>query len=153
MSLPSVKTFKATLEPVGLGVGWSNPILVDQMGRSGEIVSLEVRGDPTDATTGTATIMLFEAPSPKNPADFIEAPGIVDVAALDPTTIADGDQALRISGLTVAPSATASSDKVNVRDTTANAALYSVSVPSNALYFAISGVAGKVIVVIRAQGQ
>jgi hypothetical protein len=50
----------ATLEPDGLGVGWSNPILVDQMGRSGEVVSLEVRGDPADATTGVATLMLFE---------------------------------------------------------------------------------------------
>jgi hypothetical protein len=153
MSLPSVKTFKATLEPDGLGVGWSNPILVDQMGRSGEVVSLEVRGDPTDATTGTATLMLFEAPIPKNPADYIDAPGIVDVAKLDPATIPDGDQALRIVGLTIAPSATVSSDKVNVRDQTTGAAVYAVSVPSNALFLAISGVTGKVNVVIRAQGQ
>jgi hypothetical protein len=93
---PPPPLFKATLEPDGLGVGWSNPILVDQMGRSGEVVSLEVRGDPADATTGTATLMLFEAPIPKNPADYIDAPGIVDVAKLDPATIPDGDQALRI---------------------------------------------------------
>jgi hypothetical protein len=97
--------------------------------------------------------MLFEAPIPKNPADYIDAPGIVDVAKLDPATIPDGDQALRIVGLTIAPSATVSSDKVNVRDQTTGAAVYAVSVPSNALFLAISGVTGKVNVVIRAQGQ
>jgi len=148
------KEKKAHHEPVGAGgVAWSNPIQVSGLGRSGELTSLEVRGNLVDATTGTMTLMLFEAPIPE-PGAFLSS-RVVDVLKLNPANIADGDQALRVSGITVAPDSpddVASSDSVNIRDLTKGTALYAIERRDRALFLAILGVSGRVHTYFRAEG-
>jgi len=139
MRTPS-KTLKTTLVPEGVGAGWSEALRVSGLGRSGEVVTLAVRGDLGDATAGTMTLVLFEAP--------LNSAGTLP----DPAAIADENIALRIAGLTVAASATVASDSVNVRDLTKWAALYAVTRADQGLFLAIQGVTGKVHVTLRAQG-
>lgn len=151
MSQSKGKPVKAHVEPIGVGVGWSNPIQVSGLGRSGEITNLEVRGDVGDATAGVMTLMLFEAPIPKDPADYASG-RVVLATALDPATIADGDQALRITGLVIAADAVISSDIINVRDITKSTTFYAVERPDRALFLAISGVTGRVHTYLRGEG-
>lgn len=152
MSQSRQRTFKAHLEPIGVGAGWSDPLQVSGLGRSGEVTNLELRGGFDDGTTGTAEVVLFEAPIPTGPEGF-SSNRVVKATVLDPAAIADGDKAMYVTALAVAPSLTVSSATVNLRDITKSTTLYAATRPDWGLFLSVRGVTGKVHVYLRGEAN
>lgn len=143
--------------PDGLGAGWSDPVRVDGIGRSGELYELTVRGDVTDATAGTADVMLFAAADPTAGTQHSSSvQASVPVADLDPDAINDEYIFVEITGLTVAASATTKSDSVNFLDPAVNNGPALYAIPNNkgmAIWCAVKGVTGVVHVGLKARGD
>ena len=143
---------KRAVTVTGVGAGWSDPVRFSQIGRAGVITLVHFRGDVTDATTGTAEMLVFRAPAPSAPADFSSFPTVALATSLDPTAITRVDKALQMSGITIAPHATDPSDEDNIRLATGGGATFDRR-PGFEIWVAIKGVTGAVHIGIESEGH
>lgn len=135
----------------GLGAGWGNPVRLNGYGRSGEFVTLTVRGDVADNTNGTAEVKVFTA-IPPNHGSMVDNHTAL-LAALDPDAILDEHVFLHVTGLTVTDHATDVSESVNLRDVTQESALYARPDVRYQMWASVKGVTGIVYVGFKAEGD
>ncbi len=104
---------------------WSSPEPVLDLEKSGILARLVVRGEPGATVTGM-TLVVYAGPYS---------------AATNPATVPDEDIVLKVTGITVAGSATVADEDVNILQERAGAA-YTIVEPGTTMWLSVLGTAG-----------